>query len=250
MSTSTIRSRSMNVFSGRFALRRGLAFGAILLGALLAFEIFNYSTTEFALTDLLGGLDFVGIRWATILAIAFCGIDFAGIARLFTPEEGVNEPTEIWYLFGAWLLAATMNATLTWWGVSIAIMNHETLGNAVVSRETLLRVVPIFVAVMVWLIRVLIIGTFSVAGDRLFTQAEDGLTHSRFSGSRRVRSLNNGATLKKKAAASSLSSARTSSYRPSPKPPPNPNPDPKYTHPEPTYHPVSMSARPNGRSRQ
>ena len=250
MSTSTIRGRNLNVFSGRFTLRRGLAFGAIILGALLAFEIFNYSTTEFALTDLLGGLDFVGIRWATILAIAFCGIDFAGIARLFTPEEGVNEPTEIWYLFGAWLLAATMNATLTWWGVSIAIMNHETLGNAVVSRETLLRVVPIFVAVMVWLIRVLIIGTFSVAGDRLFTQAEDGLTRSRVSSSRRVRSLNNGGTLKKKSAVSSLSSARAPSYRPSPKPPPNPNPDPKYTHPEPTYHPVSMSARPNGRSRQ
>ena len=250
MSTTTIRGRSLNVFSGRFTLRRGLAFGAIILGALLAFEIFNYSTTEFALTDLLGGLDFVGIRWATILAIAFCGIDFAGIARLFTPEEGVNEPTEIWYLFGAWLLAATMNAMLTWWGVSIAIMNHETLGNAVVSRETLLRVVPIFVAVMVWLIRVLIIGTFSVAGDRLFTQAEDGLTRSQFSSSRRVRSLNNGGTLKKKSAVSSLSSARAPSYRPSPKPPPNPNPDPKYTHPEPTYHPVSMSARPNGRSRQ
>ena len=250
MSTSTIRSRSLNVFSGRFHLRRGLAFGAILLGALLAFEMFNYSTTEFALTDLLGDLTFAGIRWATILAIAFCGIDFAGIARLFTPEEGVNEPTEIWYLFGAWLLAATMNAMLTWWGVSIAIMNHETLGNAVVSRETLLRVVPIFVAVMVWLIRVLIIGTFSVAGDRLFTQAEDGLTRRQFSGSRRVRSLNNGGKLKKKPAASSLSSASAPSYRPSPKPPPNPSPEPKYTHPEPTYHPVAMSARPNGRSRQ
>jgi len=251
MSTTTIRGRSLNVFSGRFALRRGLAFGAIILGALLAFEIFNFSTTEFALTDLLGDLHFTGIRWATILAIAFCGIDFAGIARLFTPEEGVNEPAEIWYLFGAWLLAATMNAMLTWWGVSIAIMNHETLGNAVVSRETLLRVVPIFVAVMVWLIRVLIIGTFSVAGDRLFTQAEDGVARTKFSGSRRVRSLNNGGTLKKKPAAGSLSSARTSSYRPSPKPPPNPNPDPKYIHPEPTYHPVSMSARPpNSRSRQ
>jgi hypothetical protein len=248
MSTNTIRGRNLNVFSGRFHLRRGLAFGVIIICALVAFEIFNYSTTEFALSDLLGGLEFAGILWATILAVAFCSIDFAGIARLFTPEEGVNEPAEVWYLFGAWLLAATMNAMLTWWGVSIAIMNHETLGNAVVSRETLLRVVPIFVAVMVWLIRVLIIGTFSVAGDRLFTQAEDGLKSRQFSGSRRVRTLNNGATLKKKPAASSLSSVKAPSYRPSPKPPPAP--EPKYSHPEPTYHPVSMSARPNGRSRQ
>ncbi len=156
----------------RTRVQRGLVFGALIIAALLAFELFNYSTTDFALNDLLGDLRFLGIRWATILAIAFCGIDFAGIARLFTPEQGADEPAEVWYLFGAWLLAATMNAMLTWWGVSIAILNHDTLGNAVISRETLLRVVPIFVAVMVWLIRVLIIGTFSVAGERLFSQAD------------------------------------------------------------------------------
>jgi hypothetical protein len=161
-------------------IRRGLIFGAIIIGALLAFEIFNYSTTEFALSDLLGELKFAGIRWATILSIAFCGIDFAGIARLFTPADGPGHghgnPNETWYLFGAWLLAATMNAMLTWWGVSLAVLGHETLGNAVVNRATLLRVVPIFVALMVWLIRVLIIGTFSVAGDRLFTQDEARLS--------------------------------------------------------------------------
>ncbi len=99
------------------ALRRGAIFGAILLSALLAFEVFNYSTTVFALTDLLGNLKFAGITWATILAFAFCGIDFAGIARIFTPQCGRDEPTEVWYLFGAWLIAALFNATLTWWGV-------------------------------------------------------------------------------------------------------------------------------------
>jgi hypothetical protein len=113
----------------------------------------------------------MGIRWATILAIAFCGIDFAGVARLFTPEEGANEPAEVWYLFGAWILAAIMNATLTWWGVSVAISQNGSVGNAVVSASTMTKIVPIFVAVMVWLIRVLIIGSFSIAGERLFTQA-------------------------------------------------------------------------------
>jgi len=243
MNTSTVRSRNLKVFTGRFHLRRGLAFGVMIVGALIAFEVFNYSSTEFALTDLIGDLEFIGIRWATILAIAFCGIDFAGIARLFTPEEGVNEPTEIWYLFGAWLLAATMNAMLTWWGVSIAILNHETLGNAVVARDLLLRIVPIFVAVMVWLIRVLIIGTFSVAGDRLFTQAEKGLESHTSSVSRRsVHSLNQGSALKKKPVTSSLS-GRVPSYRPSPKP--STVNESSFTHPEPTYHPVSMSARPS-----
>jgi hypothetical protein len=161
-------------------IRRGLIFGAIIFSALLTFEIFNYSTTEFALSDLLGELKFAGLRWATILSIAFCGIDFAGIARLFTPSvgsgHGQGNPNETWYLFGAWLLAATMNAMLTWWGVSLAVLGHQTLANAVVSRTTLLRVIPIFVALLVWLIRVLIIGTFSVAGDRLFTQDDARLS--------------------------------------------------------------------------
>jgi len=157
-------------------IRRGYIFGFIIVTALFAFEIFNYSTTEYALSDLLGGLKFAGIRWATILSIAFCGIDFAGIARLFTPQEDLSQESpdrnETWYLFGAWLLAATMNAMLTWWGVSLAILGHDTLGNAVIERATLLRVVPVFVSLLVWLIRVLIIGTFSVAGDRLFAQEE------------------------------------------------------------------------------
>src|SRR5512136_3438167 len=123
--------------------RRGAFFGAILLLAWFAFEAFNYSTTDFALTDMLGAnLNFLGIRWATILSIAFCGIDFAGIARLFTPEQGSDEPAEVWYLFGAWILAAAMNATLTWWGVSVAIANHTSLGSAVVKSATIQTVVP------------------------------------------------------------------------------------------------------------
>jgi hypothetical protein len=136
---------------------------------MLAFELFNYSTTDYALTNLLGDLRFVGLRWATILAIAFCGMDFAGIARLFTPEKGAGERTEVWYLIAAWFLAATMNAMLTWWGVSLALLGHQGLGNEILSRETLLSAVPIFVAVLVWVIRILLIGMVSMAGERLFS---------------------------------------------------------------------------------
>jgi hypothetical protein len=150
-----------------FRFSPSLIFGGIILIALLAFESFNYSTTEYALSDLLGNLKFAGFAWATILAIAFCGIDFAGIARLFTPEQAGEEPKEIWYLFGAWILAATMNAILTWWGVSMAIASHSVQSTAVMDSRTLTYIVPVFVAIMVWVIRILIIGTISVAGDRL-----------------------------------------------------------------------------------
>jgi hypothetical protein len=238
MNTTITKNPTLNTFANRIKLQRGLAFGLIIIAALLAFEIFNYSTTEFALSDLLGDLSFLGIRWATILAIAFCGIDFAGIARLFTPEEGADEPSEVWYLFGAWLLAATMNAMLTWWGISIAILNHQSLGNAVISRELLLRVVPIFVAVMVWLIRVLIIGTFSVAGNRIFSQSDQ-----RQRSYLPVRRPANVRTITDQPASLNprASGASMSSYKPAPKP--APNPESVYSRPEPTYHPVSLSAK-------
>jgi hypothetical protein len=242
MNNSGYGSQDFNVLLHRLGLRRGLAFGMLIVAALLAFEIFNYSTTEFALTDLLGNLEFAGLRWATILAVAFCGIDFAGIARLFTPEEGAEEPNEVWYLFGAWLLAATMNAMLTWWGVSIAILNNEALGNAVVGRETLLRAVPIFVSVLVWLIRVLIIGTFSVAGDRLFSQAESRAGREAAPASRAARSLGTRQV-------PSPTGLRSSNGAPAPRrpiPAAVPPSEPGYSRPEPTYHPLSMGSRSEG----
>ena len=226
-------------------IQRGLFFGVLIITALLAFEIFNYSTTDFALQDLLGNLKFAGVTWATILAVAFCGIDFAGIARLFTPEEGTKEPNEVWYLFGAWMLAATMNAMLTWWGVSIAILNHQTLGSAVVARQTLLHVVPIFVAVMVWLIRVLIIGTFSVAGDRLFSQsarqgyAKPRQSFSRTTGEAALAPIHRPAP----SGITRPAPAGGSSFRPAPRPA---QVDPVYARPEPTYHSVAMSPGSNG----
>jgi hypothetical protein len=220
-------------------LRRGILFGVLIMCALVAFEMFNYSTTEFALKDLLGDLRFLGIRWATILSIAFCGIDFAGIARLFTPEQGRDEPAEVWYLFGAWLLAATMNAMLTWWGVSIAILNHQTLGNEVVSRETMIKVVPVFVAIMVWLIRILIIGTFSVAGDRLFSQAERRR-------SSRVGNILPASSRPATPVRPTMPAASTT-YRPAPKAPLQSAHS--FGRPEPTYHPVSMNgSNPNRNS--
>src|SRR5512140_1706520 len=167
-----LKALMRNLRNGR-TISRGAAWGLIIIGALLAFEIFNYSTTQFALRDVLGDLTFASFRWATILALAFCGIDFAGIARIFTPQQGRDEPAEVWYLFGAWLLAAGFNATLTWWGVSVAIVNHSSAAaGSVVSGQTLTKLVPIFVAVMVLLIRVLIIGAFSMAGDTLFSMGE------------------------------------------------------------------------------
>ena len=210
--------------------RRGAIFGAILLSALLAFEVFNYSTTAFALTDLLGNLKFAGIAWATILAFAFCGIDFAGIARIFTPQRGRDEPAEVWYLFGAWLMAAVFNATLTWWGVSVAIMDHASRGSVLIGEATLTKLVPVFVALMVWLIRVLVIGTFSIAGENIFTMAGD--------------QSSNYNPIRSTVPARPQAAVQTPTYiRPAPKPAPAFDSTRSIASPEPTYHPVGLSAR-------
>jgi hypothetical protein len=239
-----LRALWRDVTRGR-RLSRGATFGIIIIGALLAFEIFNFSTTQFALLDVLGDLTFAGFRWATILAIAFCGIDFAGIARIFTPQQGRDEPAEVWYLFGAWLLAAAFNATLTWWGVSVAIVNHSSAaGNAVISNATLIKVVPIFVAVMVWLIRVLIIGTFSVSGDNLFSTADmrsyQPRSYPQQNAPRPV--MNQAPTLR---TASSLPrpgvypSQSGQTYHPVPKPTPQTS---SFSQAEPTYHNLAFDA--------
>ena len=161
------------------ALSRQAAIGLMLGIALFAFEIFNFDTTRYALGDLLGEANFAGVRWAVILAVAFCAIDFAGLAYLFSPTGNRDEPREVWYLMGAWLLGATMNAMMTWWAVNLTLLDHS-FGNEVLSRQQLLEIVPPFVAVLVWLTRILFIAAFSVAGDHFFggDEADSRASHS------------------------------------------------------------------------
>jgi hypothetical protein len=214
------------------AHKRGLIFGVIILCALLAFEVFNFSSTFFALSDILGNLAFGPVKWATMLAFAFCAIDFAGIARIFTPEQGREEPAEVWYLFAAWFLAASFNAILTWWGVSVAMLQHNAAGGALLGAATMTKVVPIFVAAMVLLIRVLLINTFSIAGERIFSLADQRAPRYQSQPTFRTTNLE------------SLRTPNQSIPRPAPKPAPAATSRPLYN--EPTYHPVGMSAQEYG----
>lgn len=144
------------------------AVGVLLVVALFAFELFNYDTTRFALDSLLAGVAFGALAWSEILAIAFCAIDFAGLAHLFTIGRQKTIGSETLFLLGAWLLGATLNALMTWWAVTLQLIAHPLAGNEVVTHAQLLRLVPVFVAVLVWLTRILFIGALSIAGDQLF----------------------------------------------------------------------------------
>ncbi len=163
MNLTATRTTVNNPFQSlkKVQIRSAGIYSAIIVLALIAFEAVNYGTTAFALKDLLGNLKVLGIRWSTLLALAFCSLDFAGIARLVTTKEHSREDRDSWFLFGAWLIAATFNAVLTWWGVSIAIANHSLRSAEVVSTQQLTTIMPVLVAIMVWVIRILIIGSLT-----------------------------------------------------------------------------------------
>ena len=145
--------------------------GILLAAALVAFEIFNFSTTRYALANLLGDVSFATIRWATILAIAFCAIDFAGLLRFFSLGQGDGNRLEAWYLMGAWLLGATMSAFLAWWAVSITLLNGA-IGLGFLNQLSLFENLPFVVAGLIWLTRLLFIGAFGIAAGYLFGSAD------------------------------------------------------------------------------
>jgi hypothetical protein len=155
--TQKLSRFSSRIFQG-FKIRSGAVYMGMIVAALLAFEVFNFSSTNFALGNIFGSQSSGGVSWSTILALAFCGMDFAGIARLLEPQEE-KEGRGSWYLLGAWVLAGAMNAGLTWWGVSVAVYNQPVDYALIINPMTFVTVVPVLVALMVWVIRILIIGT-------------------------------------------------------------------------------------------
>lgn len=208
--------------------RKGLLYLLIIILALVAFEAFNFSTTDFALSDLLGDLRFGGVRWATLLSIAFCGIDFAGIARLFTPHSEKEPPRAAWFMFGAWFLAATMNAILTWWGVVMATQTHPVLSAGVVDAVFVTKTVPIFIALLVWVIRILLIGTLSRKSESLL---EEGGGEKQPLSRREIRQAQSRAAHAQRGAARSSVPAGFSASKTS-------KSDPKRFRPEPAYIPM------------
>jgi len=168
-----------------------------------------------------------------------------------------------------------MNAILTWWGVSMAVSNRVVQSSTVVDPQTITTVVPVFVAIMVWVIRILIIGTLSLAMDRLLhpgavqqqTVLQNAISASAAQvtqiQSQPVRRMNIPASLNSASIPQRPSMSRAAQ-------PSNPRPsrfsgasedqehisEPQTRgsgHPEPTYHSLSMSARPsvsNGGSKE
>ena len=148
----------------RKAFSSRLALGITILIALIAFDLFNYDSTRAALESFFFGATVFGMQWSVVLAIAACGIDLGGVASIFTPERGRDEPMFVWLLGAGWLIASVINALGTWWSVVIR-MDPNVTGNSMASRAILMSFVPVILAVFVWLTRILIIGAIVSAGE-------------------------------------------------------------------------------------
>lgn len=144
---------------------RNTTFRAMILVGVGCFDLFNYATTEKALNDMNLG-EFIGIRLAIALAIAFCAIDFAGMASIFTKHALPDEPWWVWALLGGWFIAAGINAWLTWWSISMGIVTAPAMNHPIVSPKAVLTVVPVVLAIAVYLVRILIIGSIVAAGNK------------------------------------------------------------------------------------
>jgi hypothetical protein len=110
------------------------------------------------------------------------------------------------------------------------------------------KVVPIFVAAMILLIRILLIGTFSIAGDRLFTTGE----RRAYNNSPRPVQQSSYRPVQPQPAVRSASSLNRpmvpntpNTFHPAPKPTSQQS---SFVRPEPTYHNLSFNGPSNDRS--
>jgi len=116
----------------------------------------------------------------------------------------------------------------------MAIATHNVQSAAVINPATLTKIVPIFVALMVWVIRILIIGTLSTAGDRLLWS---GKSHTNYQKNYNQKPLSNTQMTRPRSTSNNRNpapraAAPRNSYR---------NNSTQNRRPEPTYHSLSAS---------
>ena len=162
--------KSISILTGRFLT------GMLLLISLFVFEFVNYTTNVGAVESILGsrsvGLLFYGqVSFAVLVGLAFCLVDFSGIARIFTPQRGKDEPNAVRVLFIVWLLSAVLNAGLTWWVATIWVASSYGGQNPLVNYNTVLVWAPRIIATLFFLVHFGLVYTVALVGDDLFSSS-------------------------------------------------------------------------------
>lgn len=131
--------------------------GFILITAWIAFMVFNFDTTRYALSNLIGESEFAGLKWSAILAFMFCLIDPAILMGRLKYSRPNRHQDRVYLIFFVWLLGAIFNATLTWWAVSVAMIPHDLDFHHRITRQQWLTYIPPLVALVVLQTRILFV---------------------------------------------------------------------------------------------
>ncbi|OGG01493.1 hypothetical protein A2Z33_00415 [Candidatus Gottesmanbacteria bacterium RBG_16_52_11] len=153
---------------------RGFWLGLLINFCTLAFALFVFIVSSFALNNLMGEMEFAGIFMANIFAIALALLDYAGISRLYVPDDGdPRSKRYAIYLLIGWLVCALVVWVLTWWSVLVILLDKTDFAPFIKNPEINLvafRLAPITIAEVVFLTRILLYAAVSRSGARLFTQ--------------------------------------------------------------------------------
>jgi hypothetical protein len=142
-----------------------LATVALMGLGLLALEITNAATSYWALADLMGNAGLLSVSFSLMLTLGLAALDTGGLMRLFGPQgDETTRSAGLWFVAGGWLLCATFNALATWWAMASAMSGH-VVGNALLSATELLDVAPPFLAIVLWVMRVLLVAGYA-QGER------------------------------------------------------------------------------------
>ena len=143
---------------------RGSFFVGMLFFALACFMLFNYLSTYETLKHILGG-GLLVFAFAFALSI----VDFAGLARIFTPETQAKDESKLIYILGAvWLLACIFDVFMTTYWVSLMMIRQDN-GSEIqqMMGPFAYKAIPWVIALGEMMLRVSLVLMVGMFGDKL-----------------------------------------------------------------------------------
>lgn len=133
---------------------------ALLVGASVLFDVFNFQTTANAFVLVIGSGELM------VLAIALALADFASLARVVTDSKNMkDEPEWVKFLMVSWAIVAVVNAFFTYFYMAAIITSRE-LALPEFLADIAYNWFPIGIAACVLMLRV---GLFLALGEYLDT---------------------------------------------------------------------------------
>lgn len=147
-----------------------LVVGGIIFLSALAFEVINIATNVAGFESFFGGIKFLGISWAIWATIAFEAADVGCLCYSWDRKFDFRTHPEAGFALTAHFFAGFADAGLSYFAFMMAIGNSVSQMANVVGEKAILTWAPVFLALMIWVIRTLLMGTIVTQGRNIFSQ--------------------------------------------------------------------------------